>query len=99
MPGVKKWEQELDRKLLTERQIKTGSHCIKFEIKGLLRGDIKTRTAFYMALLDRKVLTPNQVRELEGMNKIDGGDTVLDSANFPAQNSNNNGNNGESDTQ
>ncbi len=43
-------------------------HYVKFELKGLLRGDIKARTEFYKAMLDRGVYNADQVLDLEDEN-------------------------------
>jgi len=43
-------------------------YYVKFELKGLLRGDVAARTAFYTAMLDRGVMNADEVRELEDMN-------------------------------
>jgi len=48
-------------------------HFIKFELKGLLRGDLKTRTEFYNAMLDRGVFNADMVLDLEDMNPQPGG--------------------------
>ena len=43
-------------------------HFVKFELKGLLRGDLKARTEFYNAMLDRGVFNADMVLDLEDMN-------------------------------
>jgi HK97 family phage portal protein len=43
-------------------------HYVKFELKGLLRGDLKARTEFYNAMLDRGVFNADMVLDLEDMN-------------------------------
>lgn len=43
-------------------------HYVKFEMKGLLRGDLETRQKFYVAMLDRGVFNADDVLELEDMN-------------------------------
>ncbi|HUT87827.1 MAG TPA: phage portal protein [Candidatus Heimdallarchaeota archaeon] len=42
-------------------------YYVKFELKGLLRGNIAARTAFYTAMIDRGVFHANNVLELEDM--------------------------------
>lgn len=44
------------------------SYFIKFELKGLMRGDLKTRQAFYESMLDRGVFNADMVLDLEDMN-------------------------------
>lgn len=41
---------------------------VKFELKGLLRGDLAARTAFYKDMLDRGVFNSDDVLNLEDMN-------------------------------
>lgn len=41
---------------------------VKFELKGLLRGNLQARTQFYREMLDRGVFTADDVLELEDMN-------------------------------
>jgi len=72
---LKRWEQELDRKLLKESERK--DHHFSFNIEGLLRGDSKGRGEFYRVLLDLGVVSINEVRRLENLNKIAGGDKHL----------------------
>jgi HK97 family phage portal protein len=43
-------------------------HFIKFELKGLLRGDIAARTEFYKTMLDRGVYNADMVLALEDLN-------------------------------
>lgn len=85
-PWLRKWEQELNRKLLTEAEKEQG-FFIEHELKGLLRGDIDTRTKHYKAMLQSGVYTPNEIRQLENFNPIDGGDEPLPPHQDPSGNS------------
>ena len=73
LPWVTRWEGRLNRSLLTEAGRKT--HTIGFEMKGLLRGDSKTRAEFYKKLFDMGVLSANDILRLEDMPTHAGGDT------------------------
>lgn len=66
-PWAVAFEQEHNRKIFRSQN---SSFSVKLELKGLLRGDIKTRTEFYRTLLDRGVFDQNDVRALEDMNPI-----------------------------
>ena len=44
---------------------------------GILRGDIKTRYDAYKTAIQNGILSPNDVREIENLNPIDGGDIYL----------------------
>ena len=43
-------------------------YYVNFELKGLLRGDIKARTEFYTAMVDRGIFNSDDVLRLEDMN-------------------------------
>ncbi|MFH5927143.1 phage portal protein [Roseomonas xinghualingensis] len=47
---------------------------VKFNVEDLLRGDSTKRSAFYVALLNAGVMTINEVRRLEGLPPVEGGD-------------------------
>ena len=76
-----RWEQELWAKLLTPQE-KRGGFCFKHNLNALLRGDVQTRNEAYSKMLDRGVMTINEVRSLEDMNPVDGGDQHLVPLNF-----------------
>jgi len=40
---------------------------VVFDVTGLLRGDHKTRAAFYQTMVNIKAMTPDEVRRLEGL--------------------------------
>ena len=67
-PWIKRWEAEMDLKLLTTDQQR--NHYFKFNIMALLRADSKSRAIFYRMMLDMGVFTINEVRRLENMNGI-----------------------------
>lgn len=89
LPWIKKFEQEYRKKLLKEVEKEKNSHVIKFNVDTLLRGDIATRGDFYVKMLNNGVFSPNEVRQLENLNKRDGGDTYMTPLNM-------NNDNGES---
>ena len=74
MPWVGKLDQEYFNKLLTPRE-QTG--YFKFNVNSLMRGDSKTRAEFYRIMMSTSVMTINEVRGLEDMDPIDGGDEVM----------------------
>lgn len=73
LPWVRRIEARMTRTLISEAQRAT--HYIEFDLKGLLRGDARTRSEFYRNLFYIGAINPNEIRRLEGMNPIDGGDT------------------------
>jgi HK97 family phage portal protein len=74
-PWIVRWEQELNRKLLSPGE--RINHYFKFNLNGLLRGDAKTRAEYYRQMLDMGVLSINEVRQLEEFNDITDGDKHL----------------------
>ncbi len=74
-PWIVRWEQELNRKLLTPRERQ--EYFFKFNVNGLLRGDSKARSEFYRELWNIGVLSQNEIRELEELNAVEGGDTYF----------------------
>jgi HK97 family phage portal protein len=72
-----KWQDEYDDKLLSKREKEKDSHFHEFNNKALLQGDIKTRNeAYAVALGGHPYMTPNEVRGLENMNAVEGGDEI-----------------------
>ena len=72
LPWARRWEEELERKLLlaSERL----SYRIKFDFSSLLRGDSASMANFYSQMLTMQVLLPNEVREVLGYDeRPDGG--------------------------
>lgn len=65
---VKRWEQELNRKLFTEDEKKKGKYFCKFNINGLMRGDAKSRAEYYKMLFEMASIKPTEIRDLEGWN-------------------------------
>jgi HK97 family phage portal protein len=71
-PWLVRWEQALNRQLLTERDQR--EYFFEFKIDALLRGDAKARWEAYRTAREIGVLSANDIREMENMNPIDGGD-------------------------
>ena len=75
-PWLVRWEQELNRKLLSERERE--DHFFEFLVDGLLRGDTVARFQSYALGRQWGWLSANDIRALENMNPIrDGGDEYL----------------------
>lgn len=75
MPWINRWETEVNNKLLAESE--KADHVCKFNVNGLLRGDMKTRAEFYHSMKLDGNLSTNDIRELEDMNTIQGGDKYV----------------------
>jgi HK97 family phage portal protein len=72
-PWLVNFEQESQAKLIPslERNLQTIEHSVE----GFLRADTEQRSNFYGVMLDRGVMTINEVRALENLPLIPGGDT------------------------
>lgn len=70
---LKRIEAALMKQLLTPADIAAGV-VIEFNLEGLLRGDSAARTAFYASGLSNGWMTINEVRALENMEPVPGGD-------------------------
>lgn len=81
MKWLTKWEAELNAKLLTDTQQKADSHYFKFVVQALLRGTTKERYEVYQIARMIEVMSTNDVRELEDMNAVEGGDEYENPAN------------------
>ncbi|MBT8199592.1 MAG: phage portal protein, partial [Acidimicrobiia bacterium] len=73
MPWAVRWEQEINRKLFPASDARRGMFS-KHVFQSLLRGDQAARAAFFQGLFQIGALSPNDIRALEEMNPIDGGD-------------------------
>lgn len=71
MPWLVRWEQEVSRKLFDAAD---DEHFAEHLVTSLLRGDQAARSAFYSTLFNIGSLSPNDIRELENMNPVEGGD-------------------------
>lgn len=69
---VVNWEQHLNMKLLTLDERREG-YFIKFEINGLLRGNVKDRGEFFTKMLNNGVFNIDEVRGFEDMNPLPNG--------------------------
>jgi HK97 family phage portal protein len=69
---LKRIEQAIEKRIMTATQRQR--YSVKINYEDLLRGDTRARAAFYQALLRMGVLTINEVRQLEGLAPIEGGD-------------------------
>lgn len=71
-PWLRRIELAVDTQLLsTERN---SPHSYKFQERGLLRGDQKSRSEYYTKMIASKVLNRNECREMEDLNPVEGGD-------------------------
>lgn len=78
-PWHEKIAATMQHQLLTKAERQQG-YYVKFIDSALLRGDAKSRAAYYQAALGTggapAWMTPNEIRELEELDPIDGGDEL-----------------------
>lgn len=74
---IRPWQVRIEKRaaldLLREAERRSGVF-VKINTEGLLRGDSKARANFYNTLVNIGALSPNEVREKEDMNPVEGGD-------------------------
>ena len=83
IPWVSRIESAMKKALLSTDEKKL--YLIKFNLNGRLRGDAGSRATFYQIMRQNGIMSANDIRELEEMNKIPdelGGDKYLVNGNF-----------------
>lgn len=80
MPYLTRIEKRINLQLLEEDERRI--YYAKFNVAGLLRGDMAARSTFYTQMTQNGVLSPNDIRDLEDMNAREGGDVYLQPANM-----------------
>ncbi len=70
------YEQELTYKVFTQKELDSG-YYIKFNVNAILRADPKTRYVGYRSAIQSGFMTPNEVRALEELEPLPGGDQLL----------------------
>jgi HK97 family phage portal protein len=78
-----KWERELNRKLISP--LERNLQFIEFQIDALERGDQESRYRAYATGIQWGFMTRNEVRGLENLPQIEGGDTPLVPANMTTE--------------
>ena len=73
-PYVRRFEVELNRKLFREDE---SNYYAYFTMEGLMRGDQKARYEAYAVARNWGWLSVNDIRDLENLNPIEGGDVYL----------------------
>ena len=82
-PWVIRWEQSIQRTLLTAEEKK--EYYVKFNVEGLLRGDYQSRMNGYAIGRQNGWMSANDIRELENLDRIpadEGGDLYLINGNM-----------------
>ena len=70
IPLLRRIETAMMRDLLGDQD----RYLIEFDVRGLLRGDSASRSAYYRSMWDIGVVSTNDIRASENMDPVDGGD-------------------------
>ena len=73
MPYISKIELEMSLKLFRRNAI--GREYVKFNVNGLLRGNVKDRADYYKTAITNGWMTVNEVRQKEDLNRVEDGDS------------------------
>lgn len=77
---LKRIEQAIMKQLLTAVERLTVT--VEFNFEGLLRADSAARAAFYSSMVQNGIMTRNEVRRLENLPPLDGGDELTIQSNM-----------------
>jgi len=75
-PRIEIWQQECRRKLLLEREKRSG-HEIQINSKDLMRSNLRDLGDFLSQMVDRSIFTPNQALKFVGEDTFEDGDIHL----------------------
>jgi HK97 family phage portal protein len=78
---MKEYEEELNAKVLTDKQIREG-YWYKFNEKAILRTDSKTQQEIICGYVNNGVYTPNEARDLLQLPAEEGGDILVMNGNY-----------------
>jgi HK97 family phage portal protein len=76
MPWIKRHEEAIERDLLTMDERKSGMY-VKFDVSGLIRGDLKSRYESYALGKQWGWLSTNDIRKETDMTPVEGGNQYL----------------------
>ena len=72
LPWCERIRNEFNRKVFATSE--RGRYKIRFVLSSLLQGDTQSRGEYYSKLFNIGALSPNDIRRMEGLNPVDGGD-------------------------
>jgi len=79
-PYLERFEASISCNLLSAEEARI--YEAEFDFEGLLRSDLKSRLEAYRSGVQGTILTPNEVRVMEGLPRMDGGDELLSQVNM-----------------
>ena len=77
MTWIIKWEQELNVKLLSSRELRNDSHFFKFNTGAFMRADFATTMQSLRSGVESLILSPNEARDILDFNNREGGDEFI----------------------
>lgn len=80
---LKRWEEEVERKLLPSRQFDGDTHYVRFNTGALLKSDYQTAVESLATGLQATIISRNEAREKLDMLPVEGGDTFENPAITP----------------
>lgn len=80
-PWLKEWEASVDRDLIIQND-----YVFEHNVDGLLRGDSAARFSQYQIGLNNMIYTRNEVRKMENLPPIPGGDEFMQPMNMAPEN-------------
>ena len=81
-PWAVRFEQVMHATLLSDTPQQKRSYFFEFQIDGLLRGDIQSRYQAYQVGRQAGFLSINDIRRLENLDPVEGGDDYLEPLNM-----------------
>lgn len=76
MPWLKRHEEAIERDMFTMDERRSGIY-VKYDVSGLMRGDLKSRLEAYSLGIEHGMFTLNEARYKLDMPPIDGGDRYM----------------------
>jgi len=82
---LKRWEEEIEWKLLSKSDFAAERYYVRFNTAALLKSDFKTTIESLSQAITSTIISPNEARSKLDMNPRDGGDTFANPAITPGQ--------------
>ena len=79
-PYLERIENSVSCNLFSENEAQ--KYEFEFDFEGLLRSDFKSRLEAYRTAVAGTIMTPNEVRKIEGLPVVEGGDMLLSQVNM-----------------
>ena len=74
---LKRWIEQVEQEMNLKLFPRGSKQYIEFNVDGLLRGDFKTRMEAHATTIQNAIRTPNEVRTIENMEPLEGGDDLM----------------------